>query len=254
VAALQPPGLRRRCCEIRPSNGQMQRFQRPIGPGMHNPADSCEAGAVIGSGSISRALSDRRPPASTDAPDLGELAMAAQAGSGRAVEELLEQVRVIAHRYCLGRLGTYPGGVHLVDDVAQDICLAILAALPRYRDRGRPFEAFVHGIASRKVADARRALARHPLLVADLPEDVDDAPTPEDHVVAFSEAESAAELLRKLPKNLREVMVLRVASGLSAEETGAALGMTAGAVRVAQHRALVKMREIARYGDGPRRD
>ena len=39
--------------------------------------------------------------------------------------------------------------------------------------------------------------------------------------------------------------MLRVASGLSAEETGAALGMTAGAVRVAQHRALVKMREIA---------
>jgi RNA polymerase sigma-70 factor (ECF subfamily) len=240
--------------ESGPRSGPGNDFQRSIGPESHNLVDSCEAGAVIGSGSMSRALSDPRPPAPTEAPDLGELALAAQAGSGRAVEELLERVRMIAHRYCLGRLGTYPGGVHLVDDVAQDICLAILAALPRYRDRGRPFEAFVHGIASRKVADARRALARHPLLVADLPEDVDDAPTPEDHVVAFSEAESAAALLRKLPKNLREVMVLRVASGLSAEETGAALGMTAGAVRVAQHRALVKMRELARYGDGPGHD
>ena len=39
--------------------------------------------------------------------------------------------------------------------------------------------------------------------------------------------------------------MLRVATGLTAEETGAALGMSAGAVRVAQHRALVKMREYA---------
>ena len=107
---------------------------------------------------------------------------------------------MIAHRYCLGRLGSCPGGPYLVDDVAQDICLAVLAALPRYRDRGRPFEAFVHGIASRKVADARRALARHPLPVAELPEDVDEALTPEDRAVAVSEAESASELLRKLPR------------------------------------------------------
>jgi RNA polymerase sigma-70 factor, ECF subfamily len=200
---------------------------------------------VIGSGSMQRALSGRHlaPPA-----ELGTLALAAQSGSGRAVEELLERVRVIAHRYCLGRLGSYPGGVQLVDDVAQDICVAILAALPRYRDRGRPFEAFVHGIASRKVADARRALARHPLPVADVPEDADDAPTPEDRAVAVSEAESAAQLLRTLPKHLREVMLLRVGSGLTAEETGAALGMTPGAVRVAQHRALAKMREFARHG------
>jgi RNA polymerase sigma-70 factor (ECF subfamily) len=197
---------------------------------------------MIDSGGSQQAVSARQ----STVPELGVLAMAAQAGSGRAVEELLERVRVIAHRYCLGRLGGYPGGHYLVDDVAQDICLAILAALPRYRDRGRPFEAFVHGIASRKVADARRALARHPLPVAELPEDVDAALTPEDRAVAVSEAEAASELLRKLPKNLREVMVLRVGSGLSAEETGAALGMTAGAVRVAQHRALVKMRELAR--------
>ena len=110
-------------------------------------------------------------------------------------------------------------GQHLADDVAQDICLAVLAALPRYRDRGRPFEAFVHGIASRKVADAQRAFARHPLPTDEFPDEVDDAPTPEDHAVAISEVESASQLLDLLPENLREVMVLRVAAGLTAEET-----------------------------------
>jgi RNA polymerase sigma-70 factor (ECF subfamily) len=45
--------------------------------------------------------------------------------------------------------------------------------------------------------------------------------------------------------NLRELLVLRVAVGLSAEETGRAMGMSAGAVRVAQHRALARLRALA---------
>jgi RNA polymerase sigma-70 factor (ECF subfamily) len=48
-----------------------------------------------------------------------------------------------------------------------------------------------------------------------------------------------------LPGHHRELLVLRVLTGLSAEETGAALGMSAGAVRVAQHRALARLRSIA---------
>jgi RNA polymerase sigma-70 factor (ECF subfamily) len=98
-------------------------------------------------------------------------------------------------------------------------------------------------VASRKVADARRALARHPQPTDELPEEPDDAPTPEDCAVRSSEVESAQELLGQLPDRLREVMILRVGAGLSAEETGAALGMSAGAVRVAQHRALDRMRQ-----------
>jgi RNA polymerase sigma-70 factor (ECF subfamily) len=165
------------------------------------------------------------------------------------VEALLTRVRLIAHRYSRSRLLHFPGGQQLADDVAQDICLAVLRALPRYRDQGRPFEAFVYGVASRKVADAVRALSRHPQPIDDLPDEVDSAPTPEDSAVHRSEVESAARLLAALPKTLREVMLLRVATGLTAEETGAALGMTAGAVRVAQHRALAKMREHAKRLD-----
>lgn len=182
--------------------------------------------------------------------DLSRLAAAAQRGATEDLEALLERVRTIAHRYTWARLSAYPGGLHLADDVAQDICLAVFRALPHYRDRGRPFEAFVHGVASRKVADARRALARHPLPTADVPDEIDDAPTPEDTVMRSHEVESASQLLHLLPERLREVMVLRVGAGLSAEETGAALGMTPGAVRVAQHRALVKMRQALQRSDG----
>ena len=49
------------------------------------------------------------------------------------------------------------------DDVAQEVCLAAITALPRYKDQGRPFLAFVYGIAAHKVADAHRAAGRNQL-------------------------------------------------------------------------------------------
>lgn len=186
------------------------------------------------------------------AVDLSALAARAQGGGPAELGELLERVRLVAHRYCRAKLSTYPGGPHLADDVAQEICIGVLSSLPRYRDRGRPFEAFVYGIAARKVADALRALHRHPIPTDDLPESADEQPTPEDSAVLASQVEAATTLLHRLPETLREIMLLRVAAGLSAQETGAALGMSAGAVRVAQHRALAKMRQYMAEAGGAR--
>jgi RNA polymerase sigma-70 factor, ECF subfamily len=50
--------------------------------------------------------------------------------------------------------------------------------------------------------------------------------------------------LARLPPLQRRLLLLRVVSGLSAAETGALLGMSAEAVRVAQHRALARMRKL----------
>jgi RNA polymerase sigma-70 factor (ECF subfamily) len=53
-----------------------------------------------------------------------------------------------------------------------------------------------------------------------------------------------------LPAKQREILILRVVVGLSAEETAAAVGSTTGAVRVAQHRALSRLKsEIIAAGD-----
>jgi RNA polymerase sigma-70 factor (ECF subfamily) len=52
------------------------------------------------------------------------------------------------------------------------------------------------------------------------------------------------KLLGLLPDKQREILVLRVVVGLSAEETAEAVGSTPGAVRVAQHRALGRLRNV----------
>ena len=53
-----------------------------------------------------------------------------------------------------------------------------------------------------------------------------------------------ATLLDMLPEKQREIIRLRVVVGLSAEETAEAVGSTPGAVRVAQHRALSRLRSV----------
>ena len=176
---------------------------------------------------------------------MGMLAELAVGGQPAAVDTLLRQIRPMVVRYCRARLSRISGHYHAADDVAQEVCIAVVSALPRYQDMGRPFASFVFGIASHKVADAMRSAARLAVPTEDLPDGPDDRPGPEETAVAYLEAERARALLARLPVNQRQLLVLRVLSGFSAEETGHALGMSAGAVRVAQHRALTRLRARA---------
>jgi RNA polymerase sigma-70 factor (ECF subfamily) len=181
-----------------------------------------------------------------DRNSLRDLTALAARGQPAAIESLLQHIRPMVVRYCRSRLGRITGHYHVADDVAQEVCIAVVSALPRYRDMGRPFASFVFGIASHKVADAVRTAGRLAIPTEDLPDGPDDGPGPEDVVLAYIEAKRAMSLLAKLPVQQRELLVLRIVTGLSAEETGNALGMSAGAVRVAQHRALARLRAIAR--------
>lgn len=122
--------------------------------------------------------------------------------------------------------------------------MAVMTALPRYRDEGRPFLAFAYGITAHKVADAMRVLHRTKADPTDeLPEGVSFSDSPEQHAVHADGNRRMTALLATLPEKQREILVLRLVVGLSAEETADAVGSTPGAVRVAQHRALAKLRD-----------
>ncbi|MGS2618586.1 RNA polymerase sigma factor ShbA [Micromonospora sp. LZ34] len=177
-----------------------------------------------------------------------ELVRRAAQGDSRAMAALLTDVRPGLVRYCRARLGRIGGAYTTADDIAQEICLAVLRALPRYRDQGVPFSAFVYAIAGHKVADAQRLAARAAAVTAatDAPMDTPDAePGPEQQAVATDLARRLSALLDRLPDAQREIVVLRVAVGLTAEEVGAIVGMSAAAVRVAQSRGLARLRTLA---------
>jgi RNA polymerase sigma-70 factor (ECF subfamily) len=177
-----------------------------------------------------------------DALSLRELAALAVRDTD-ARDVLLTRVRDMALRYARVRLGRF-GAEDTAQDVAQEVCMAVVTALPTYEERGVPFEAFVYTITSRKLADAQRAAMRGPAPVADLPDGPDDGPSPESVAVMRDDAATAMTLMQQLPGQQREILTLRVAVGMSTDETAAALGMSTGAVRVAQHRALTKLRAL----------
>jgi len=175
-------------------------------------------------------------------PSLAELA--ARAGRDlSARDELVRRVRELALRYARVRLGRF-GAEDLAQDVAQEVSMAVMTALPTYEERGLPFEAFVYRIAAHKLTDVQRATLRGPTPIDTIPDGVDEAPSPEAVALVRDEAATALALMQRLPGAQREILLLRVAVGMSTEETAAALEMTPGAVRVAQHRGLTRLRAM----------
>lgn len=176
---------------------------------------------------------------------------AAVKGDRAAIQRLLAEIRPLVVRYCRARVGFADRGFSSADDVAQEVCLAVLTALPRYKDQGKPFIAFVYGIAAHKVADAHRLTGRNKTdATADVPDEVSTDGGPEQQYLDAESRQRVERLLSELPDKQREIVVLRLIVGMSADETAAAVGSTAGAVRVAQHRALAKLRNnVSKAGE-----
>jgi RNA polymerase sigma-70 factor, ECF subfamily len=171
---------------------------------------------------------------------LAALVVRAQSGDAAAVEALVRALRPRIFRYVLARVLD----PHTADDVTQEVAMTVMSALPRYVDQGLPVTAWVFGIAANKVREQRRSTGRRRETAGDaVPERADDEMLePEQAAVRLDTARRVAALLATLPEQQAEILRLRVAAGLSADETAAVLGMTPGAVRVAQHRALSRLR------------
>ncbi|WIX85514.1 RNA polymerase sigma factor ShbA [Amycolatopsis sp. DG1A-15b] len=182
-----------------------------------------------------------RPGGRLTKEDLDPLVKDAGEGNPAAIHSLLQMIEPVVVRYCRARMGGRDLSYLSADDVAQEVCLAVLKALPDYQDRGGSFLYLVHAIAANKVADAYRAVARdRSEPVPELPERPQVGNEPE--TLNLELGERLGRLLHSLPKVQQEILTLRIAVGFSAQETAEALGISAGNVRVTQHRALTRLR------------
>lgn len=191
-----------------------------------------------------------RPAGQLSKEALDPLVSAAKTGDPAAVHALLAVVKPALVRYCRARMGGRDLSYLSADDVAQEVCLAVFKLLPGYEDRGGSFLYLVRAIAANKVADAYRAVSRDRSdPVSELPEVGAARNEPESHVLDIDLGARLGKLVATLPRIEQEVLALRIVVGLTATETAAALGLTPGNVRVKQHRALVKLRELAQQDD-----
>jgi RNA polymerase sigma-70 factor (ECF subfamily) len=182
---------------------------------------------------------DRRSGVGTE---IDALVGPAHDGDGQAVTALIRLLRPLIVRYCSHRLH---GSSVSAEDVTQDTCIAIVRALPAYRDRGRPFLAFVQKVASHRIASAYAAVARNrEVAVSEVPDEMTTGDDPEQHLLEAADADALAALLDRLPPRQRDVLLMRVVWGFSAAETGAVIGVRPEAVRLLQFRALALLRRL----------
>nr|WP_245787812.1 sigma-70 family RNA polymerase sigma factor [Amycolatopsis saalfeldensis] len=168
------------------------------------------------------------------------LACDAADGNPAAVGAVLELMRPLVVRYCRARIGGRDLAYLTADDVAQEVCLSVLKILPNYRKRGGSFLRLVYAVAAHKVTDAVRAAAQKP--IADVPGRALIERPGADAGGRMDVGARLGRMLAVLPRAQQEVLALRIAVGLSAIETAEALGVSAGNVRVTQHRALTRLR------------
>ena len=121
------------------------------------------------------------------------------------------------------------------EDAVAETFLRAWAALPRYRDTGAPFVAWLYGIARHVVLDevarGRRVMPREELPERTWGWTVDDRLT-------------LAQAMDRLPAGQRQVVELKFLAGMRNAEVASALGKSKGAINAMQWRALGTLREI----------
>lgn len=165
---------------------------------------------------------------------------AAKAGDQVALSELYQTYFPRLYRYILARTGnTYDA-----EDLTEEVFMRVLEAIKRFQHRNAPFSAWLFRIAHNAVISQRRketARGRSSQLNDGMP--VDSA-GPEELVerrVVLTEVMQAA---KNLPDAQRQVISLRFAAGLTVAETARAMGKGEGNVKVIQHKAIAKLREM----------
>ena len=174
---------------------------------------------------------------------------AAREGDEAALSELYTLYFPRVYRYILARTGnTYDA-----EDLAEEVFMRVLEAIGRFQWREAPFSAWLFRIAHNAVISQRRkenARGRSAPLTDGLA--VDSAGPDElvENRLALNEIMDAAQ---RLPDAQRQVIALRFAAELSVAETARAMGKGEGNVKVIQHKAINKLREILGQGSRKKR-
>ncbi len=143
------------------------------------------------------------------------------------------------------------GSVSDAEDLTHEVFLAAWRTVKGYRMGGTPFTSWLYRIASNRVIDWYRTQKKN----LSLDEIMAGGSLPVELVSAGGaglmkalahkfEFQAVMGALRSLSDDQQDVIIMRYVDDLTPEETGEAMGKTAGAVRLIQHRAIRRLKKI----------
>jgi RNA polymerase sigma-70 factor (ECF subfamily) len=163
----------------------------------------------------------------------------AQDGDANAYRRLLEGVTPYLRAHA-ARCHRNPADV---EDAVQDILLT-LHAVRRTYDPARPFGPWLTAIARRRLIDRLRRQGRRRAFETEFEpvhETFADRPANLEDMVKIHEIAAA---LDRLPSGQRQAVRLTKIEGLSLKEASAASGMSVAALKIATHRAVLRLRRF----------
>ncbi len=165
---------------------------------------------------------------------------AARAGDQAALSELYTLYFPRVYRYILARTGS----TYDAEDLTEEVFMRVLEAIERFQWRDVPFSAWLFRIAHNAVISQRRkdGTRGRPAPLSDGL--ATDSAGPDELVENRMALNQIMEAAEQLPEAQRQVIALRFAAALSVAETAAAMGKGEGNVKVIQHKAIAKLREM----------
>ena len=170
----------------------------------------------------------------------------AQTGDEQAFIEVYRAIQPRLLNYLRATVGETDA-----EDVAAETWISITGNLHTFRGDAGAFYAWSATIARRRAIDhQRKTRPADPVPLEQIP----DRPAVLDTVALAEEALSTAQalaLIRQLPPDQAQAVLLRVIMGLDTAATARILGKRPGAVRAATHRALRTLGTPPQPADGP---
>ncbi len=129
------------------------------------------------------------------------------------------------------------------EDVLAEVFLQVVRNLESFSGDWSGFRSWVFTIAHRRVIDELRYRARHPVDPVADPELSEFENDPSSEVMDRMTAEETIRMLSRLTSAQRDVLLLRVIGGFTAEEAARIVGKSPGAVKALQRRGLREVEE-----------
>lgn len=161
-------------------------------------------------------------------------------GDADAFGEIYESYFGRIYNYIYYRTGNH----HDAEDLTARVFYRAIRSITNYQDRGLPISAWLYRIAHNLVANWHRDKSRRPEIL------LDDAVSlhqplehPEISLMQSEEQERLLKIIRKLPQERQQLIILKFVDHLSNAEIGQIMGRTEGAIKSLYHRTLLSLRD-----------
>lgn len=134
------------------------------------------------------------------------------------------------------------------DDAVSETMMRALDRIDSFAWRGAGFDAWLYGICRNVILEMTRADARRGVPPVVEPASVDDGPLTV--ILDGEERHEVRAAFAQLSADEQEILELRIVGRLDAGAVGAVIGKRPGAVRMAQSRALARMRALMEEAGG----